>query len=160
MPPFPMSKVPAPPKVVAEGPVKGPKHAKYQHPPSSEFALRLHALYGRRPETRWTNEEAALFLQIKPMYDPADMTALEGYYRAERAKGDSDKGGRHRRDLTTFLRNFAGEVDRARAHQAASQKKVNRYEPKPSNIVPLPIQDEEALRQKGVAAMRATRAAL
>ena len=37
---------------------------------------------------------------------------IERYYCVERAKGGH---GAHRRDLTTFLNNYEGELDRARA---------------------------------------------
>lgn len=135
MPPFPMSKVPSPPKASA-GPLPGPKNAKYKGKPDSEFALRLHALYNRRPETLWTIEEVNLFLQIKPMYCAEDMTALEQYYASERKKGE--EAGRWRRELPTLLRNWTGECDRARQFVLSRQKKATRFDPKPSNIVELP----------------------
>jgi len=43
--------------------------------------------------------------------ETADLVLVESYYTAERKKPD----GVHRRDLGTFLNNFAGELDRARA---------------------------------------------
>lgn len=148
MPAFPMAKVPAPPKQ-SDGPVKGPKNAKYKGRPDSEFALRLHALYNRRPETLWTIEEVNLFLQIKPMYCAEDMTALEQYYAAERKKGEGQNGGRWRRDLPTLLRNWTGEIDRAREFVQAKQRRAKLYDAKPSNIVPMasppePVSEEEA----------------
>ena len=160
MPPFPMSKVPAPPKQ-SDGPVKGPKNAKYRGKPDSEFALRLHRLFNRKPERLWTVEEVNLFLQLKPSYDPEEMTMLETWYAHERKKGVGKEGGWARTALVTLLRNWNTDMDRARAY-ATSRKSHSAN--LTGRVVPFPAQerpaDEEALRAKAVAGLAATRAAL
>ena len=79
--------------------------------PTTEISKRIADLFGRSHATPWSESEiksykAAGRIQI------ADLELIERYYAAERAKGEK---GLHRRDLGTFLNNFAGELDRARA---------------------------------------------
>lgn len=80
------------------------------------IAVRLGALFNRRPDTAWGEDEAKAYRKIPPISED-DFVKLERYYKAERAKGDD---GIHRRDLATFLNNFSGELDRARAHKPFS----------------------------------------
>lgn len=81
---------------------------------SDPKATRLGALFSRRPATAWSDDEVKSYRKIA-IIDDSDFEALERYYKSERAKGDGENGGRHRRDLGTFLNNFAGELDRARS---------------------------------------------
>lgn len=80
--------------------------------PTTEPAIRIAKLFNRRLETRWNDREVQTFKKLGPI-DPGDLSLLESYYAMERSKGEDN--GKHRRDLSTFLNNFAGELDRARA---------------------------------------------
>lgn len=81
--------------------------------PTTEAAKRIATLFGRKLTTEWSEREIRAMRNIGTI-EPADMAAIESYYASERAKGEK---GLHRRDLGTFLNNFAGELDRARARQ-------------------------------------------
>lgn len=90
--------------------------------PKTDIALRLGALFHRRPSTHWSEKE---ILQYKKLYkqgafnDIQDIVLIENYYAAERKKKD---GGLHRRDLYTFLNNFLGELDRATAFKESQHR--------------------------------------
>ena len=71
--------------------------------PKSDAALRIAALFQRRPETAWSVKEVAAFVAIGEI-NPGDLSLIETYYAQERAKGNGDDGGCHRRDLGTFRR--------------------------------------------------------
>jgi hypothetical protein len=83
--------------------------------PKTETALRIGALFKRKPTTPWSEKELK---QYKMLYKAGAFNDVEGlkqiemYYASERKKKE---GGIHRRDLMTFLNNFFGELDRARA---------------------------------------------
>jgi len=94
-------------------PSKPPKNL-----PTTEPAKRIAALFRRRETTLWSDGEVKAFKKIGPI-EIADLELIETYYAAERAKGDD---GRHRRDLSTFLNNFAGELDRARSPKVNGKK--------------------------------------
>lgn len=81
--------------------------------PESDAAKWCAALFHRRLTSPWAPKEITAFLRIGPIA-PDDRALIERYYASERPKGDD---GRHRRDLSTFLDNFAGELDRARAYR-------------------------------------------
>ena len=85
---------------------KPPKASKL---PTTPEAKRIHALFNRKETTAWSDKEIKVFKSLQPM-NPEDLTLIERYYKAERAKPE----GCHRRDLATFLNNYQGEVDRAR----------------------------------------------
>lgn len=145
MPPFPMSRVPSPPKKPLPGQPVNPKKC-----PTKPFSLWVCKLYSRRTTTEWSDEEIAAYRKLTPP-QPDEMAMIEAYYKAERAKGDGEKGGIWRRDILRFLRHFQGELDRARAHHEQSQRKLKRFEPKPDNVVqlpPQPVVPEELARQK------------
>ena len=83
--------------------------------PSTEPAIRIAQLFNRRLTTNWGDREIRQYKKLvkgKAFQDLSDLTLLERYYRSERQKGDK---GIHRRDLQTFLNNFHGELDRAKA---------------------------------------------
>ena len=85
--------------------------------PTTESAKRIAKLFDRRLTTEWNEREIRAMRNIGTI-EPADMAAIESYYASERAKGEK---GLHRRDLGTFLNNFAGELDRARARMPKAQ---------------------------------------
>lgn len=134
MPPFPMTRVPVPTKAASA-------KEKYPKPPESPFAIRVAALFGRKPDRLWFVPEVEAFKALLKAYtyDPADMDMIEAYYKSERSKGRAERGGGiHRSDLVTFVRHFGQELDRARAYHEAKAKRGSRFDPKPSNIVELP----------------------
>lgn len=148
MPPFPMSRVPTPTKAAVA-------KEKYPKPPESPFAIRVAALFGRKPDRLWFVPEVEAFKALLKAYtyDPADMDMIEAYYKSERAKGRAERGGGiHRSDLVTFVRHFGQELDRACAYAEAKQRRAKLYDPKPSNIVPMatppePVSEEEARKR-------------
>ena len=79
--------------------------------PTTEAAQRIAHLFDRRFTTPWSDKEIAAFKKAKPQV--SDFEVIVRYYAQERAKPDNK--GIHRRDLLTFLNNYAGELDRARA---------------------------------------------
>ncbi len=85
--------------------------------PTTEAAKRIAKLFDRRLTTEWNEREIRAMRNIGTI-ELADMAAIESYYASERAKGEK---GLHRRDLGTFLNNFAGELDRARARMPKAQ---------------------------------------
>lgn len=85
--------------------------------PTSPESMAIAKLYRRRESTPWAAKEIRALRAIQPI-DPQELSMVIAYTSAEMAKGDE---GRHRRDLATFLNNYAGEVDRARAKQASIQ---------------------------------------
>lgn len=87
--------------------------------PTSPQALRIAALFRRRPTTPWSAKEVKAYKAIGKI-DPEDLELVCRYTEAERQKGEN---GRHRRDLATFLNNFTGELDRAR------EKPINGHQP-------------------------------
>lgn len=82
--------------------------------PTTQQSQRIAAIFHRKLTTAWSEAEVAKYKRIGIIPED-DLDALERYYAAERAKGNE---GRHRRDLTTFLNNFAAELDRARNYMA------------------------------------------
>jgi uncharacterized protein YdaU (DUF1376 family) len=82
-------------------------------------------LFNRRHTTPWSEKELDAFRLIrKGGITLEDIALIARYYAAERAKGDDPKtGGIHRRDLSTFLNNYNGELDRARQWEASKNRK-------------------------------------
>lgn len=90
---------------------QGGKREKTDNLPTSPQAIRISELFHRRPSTRWSDKEIRAFKAIpREAMDHLDIVCR--YTESERLKGEQ---GRHRRDLATFLNNFTGELDRARA---------------------------------------------
>jgi hypothetical protein len=103
-------------------PLAGGGGGKSKNLPTNPQALRIAALFARRPTTAWSEKEVKEFRAIGEIHDD-DLALMERYYASERAKGDD---GRERRDMGTFLNNFAGELDRAkRAGFTAAPKPVS-----------------------------------
>jgi hypothetical protein len=93
--------------------------------PKTDTALRLGALFHRRPTTHWSDKEVQQYKKLHKLgafNNIQDIVLIEDYYAAERKKKD---GGLHRRDLYTFLNNFLGELDRATAF-SEEQHRVQR----------------------------------
>lgn len=97
-----------PPSTGAKGISEGRSSDRLPTTPQSQ---RIAALFHRRLTTAWSESEVKAYRELGVIAED-DLTAVERYYAAERAKGDE---GRHRRDLGTFLNNFSGELDRAKA---------------------------------------------
>lgn len=85
--------------------------------PKSPEALSVAALFSRRAETEWDEKEISKFKKLfkRGVMTLENMDTLSAYYAAERARNGD---GKHRRDLSTFLNNFDGELDRAVAFKA------------------------------------------
>lgn len=95
--------------------------------PTTEPALRIAKLFSRRITTAWAEKELRAYRKLyKRGYFAAldDLALIERYYAFERRKGDK---GIHRRDLFTFLNNYAGELDRAIAWKANRKPDPTRY---------------------------------
>lgn len=71
--------------------------------------LRLGRLFSRKPTTRWSATELKAWKKIGSV-DEGDLELLERYYEANLPETKDFR----RRDLSTLLNNFAGELDRAR----------------------------------------------
>lgn len=92
--------------------------------PSTQNALRVAALFNRRPTTPWSEKEIKVYKKLvkDALLIEDNMEVIERYYVYERRKGDK---GIHRRDLYTFLNNFSGELDRARAWDEIKRKQLS-----------------------------------
>lgn len=114
-----LSQLPMPIHVEAE---KKPEPLRI---PSSPEARRIAALFNRKLTTPWSVKEIRRFRELGKISGD-DLTAIECYYAAERKFG---RDGVYRRDLYTFLNNFWGELDRARAFTAKASAMKNRETP-------------------------------
>lgn len=86
--------------------------------PTTRTAQRIATLFNRRLTTPWSVAEIKSFKACGNVTD-AELELIEKYYASERAKGEL---GIHRRDLCTFLNNWRGELDRARAFASKTPK--------------------------------------
>lgn len=77
--------------------------------PTSEPAVFIANLFHRKLTTPWSEKEIKSFKKLQP-FDMEELQLVGEYHEAERAIG-----GFNRRDIYTFLNNYTGEVDRARA---------------------------------------------
>ncbi len=123
----------------SEAEATAPKPKKDNLPTSPE-ALAVAILFSRPASRPWSDDEIALFRKATKTgaFSPENMKLITKYYETERKKGDE---GRHRRDLSTFLRNASGELDRAKA-----SKPVNRsleWLDSSTKIVPMTSPEEE-----------------
>lgn len=96
--------------------------------PTTEPAIRIAKLFNRRLSTPWIERDVRAFRNIKGHFE--DLGIIEKYYEAQRKLGDK---GIHRRDLGTFLNNYFGEADRARAweEQTNERKRVEQKRKEP-----------------------------
>lgn len=109
--------------------------------PTTPQAQRIATLFSRRFTTAWSEGEVRAYKKIGNVSE-SDLDLIERYYSRERARGDD---GKHRRDLGTFLNNFTGELDRARAAMAP------RAQPAARQNAPDPEGWREWLTASGVA---------
>lgn len=91
--------------------------------PTTEPAIRIARLFNRRTTTSWSEKEVRQYRKLVKhgcFTTLDDLEVIERYYFVERKK----ENGIHRRDLYTFLNNFSGELDRARAWEQKNKKKI------------------------------------
>jgi hypothetical protein len=117
-------------------------HPKY---PRTSEALRIARLFNRKPTTPWTDKEIRRFRALKKAgcFQGNEFELIEKYYAAERKKPD----GIHRRDLFTFLNNYSGELDRARARAIRLEGIRSR---KPLSPRPPELTDEQIERNRAM----------
>lgn len=114
--------------------------------PTTEPAQRIATLFRRRLSTPWNEKEVRAY---KKLYKDGcfkcldDLSLLERYYVFQRRKGDA---GIHRRDLYTFLNNYGGELDRARAWDEEQREKAKRRVRIPEANGEEPLSDAEFMR--------------
>lgn len=90
--------------------------------PTTEAAKRIATLYKRKHTTPWSVAEIKAFKQCG-VITSEELDLVEKYYTAERLKGDhGPNAGNHRRCLGTFLNNWLGELDKARAFASKTPK--------------------------------------
>ncbi len=93
--------------------------------PTTESAKRISTIFGRRITTPWSDKEVKRYKQLvkdKVLQDLTDIDLIQRYYVYQRKKDN----GIHRRDLYTFLNNFSGELDRARAWDEEMRERLKR----------------------------------
>lgn len=97
--------------------------------PTTEEAKAIAILFHRRLDTAWSGKEIIKFKDLirRQIITTEAIVDIAGYYAHERAKGGD---GQHRRDMQTFLNNFDGELDRARAFK----QNPNAHEKRPANL--------------------------
>jgi len=75
-------------------------------------------MFRRRPDTPWSGKELAAFAHVGPV-NLDDLAIVENRYSAQWPPTNENY---LRTSLLTFLNNFPGEVDRARAFAAAQDR--------------------------------------
>ncbi len=93
--------------------------------PTTEIPDRIARLFNRRPLTPWSEKEVRRYRQLvkdKVLTSVDDLDVIERYYVYQRKR----ENGIHRRDLYTFLNNFSGELDRARAWDEEMRERLKR----------------------------------
>jgi hypothetical protein len=86
-----------------------PKPKPQAHTP---LMLQVGRWFKRRESTKWSKAELQLLREIGTP-DESDLAALEAYYTARH----SPEADYRRRDIITLLRNWNGEIDRARRYK-------------------------------------------
>lgn len=81
--------------------------------PTTEQSKRVADIFHRRHTTPWSEKEIAAYKKLGTI-DPETLATVEAYYKSDEPY--------LRRDLLTFLNNFAGEVDRAMKWKRESRK--------------------------------------
>jgi len=111
---------------ISEEPPKGPpKPTRLSREQKKRMKVKLNtpvmekigAWFGRKPSTLWTLYEAEALVELGHIPEE-DLELLESYYTGDHAQADV-----RRRDITTLLNNWAGELDRARAVANGSRGK-------------------------------------
>lgn len=116
--------------------------------PTSEPARRIATLFHRKLTTAWSEKEIKAFRKLvraKCFETMDELTLIERYYFVERKKGDK---GIHRRDLSTFLNNFSGELDRARAWEHRRKPVFSVELPRRNSAAPAELTDEQIAKNK------------
>ncbi len=93
--------------------------------PETEIAKRISTLFKRRIDTHWSEKEVRRYRQLvkdKCLTNVDQLDLIERYYVYQRKR----ENGIHRRDLYTFLNNFSGELDRARAWDEEMRERLKR----------------------------------
>ncbi len=104
-------------------------------------------LFKRRLDTHWSEKEVKRYRKLikdKVLSDSA-LELIGRYYVYQRKK----ENGIHRRDLYTFLNNFAGELDRAQAWDEDMREKLKRKDRRPLDFednAQKPVDDSEFQR--------------
>ncbi len=97
--------------------------------PSTDTAKRIAILFKRRLDTHWSEKEVKRYRQlVKDRVLSDEALELIGRYYVYQRKQEN---GIHRRDLYTFLNNFAGELDRAQAWDEEIRERLKRKERRP-----------------------------
>ncbi len=110
--------------------------------PTTEIAKRISTLFRRRLDTHWSEKEVRQYKRLikdNVLKDCEQLDLIERYYVYQRKK----ENGIHRRDLYTFLNNFAGELDRARAWDEEMRERAKRRFRKPLEDAGLLPTDEK-----------------
>jgi hypothetical protein len=111
--------------------------------PINPMALRIATIFGRQPETAWSEKEIKSFRNQAMTEEHVSL--VERYYGSERKKRDNIC----RRDLQTLLNNWPGEVDRARTwcqmHPLPGARKVSASR-KEIEFVPPPNDPEAEMK--------------
>lgn len=79
---------------------------------NSPTMIAINSFFGRKPDTLWTVADALKLWKIRP--SPEDVELLARYYREPLDKDEDIR----RRELSTLLNNWFGELDKARSHYA------------------------------------------
>ncbi len=101
--------------------------------PITESAKRISTMFGRRITTEWSEKEVRQYKKLVTGYGwitDENLDVIERYYVYQRKRDN----GIHRRDLYTFLNNFSGELDRARAWDEEMRERAKRKERRPLDI--------------------------
>jgi hypothetical protein len=107
------------------------KESKPDNLPTSNLAKSVATLFHRQPDKPWADLEIAAFkAAIKGGMDESAMIEVMSFYDRERKKADHYC----RTSILTFLRNFGGELDKARADKPRVGKAL---EWTPANVVPM-----------------------
>lgn len=125
--------------------------------PISEPAKRISTLFHRKLTTAWNEREVKAFRKLvrdKHFESMDELALIERYYFVERKKGDK---GIHRRDLSTFLNNFAGELDRARAWEHRRKPVFNVEPTRRGYDASVELTDEQIAKNKAFIADCMTR---
>lgn len=100
--------------------------------PTTEPARRIATLFCRKLSTNWSEKEIKSYKQLvkQECFDTLDdLRLVETYYIFNKKKPDNYL----RRELYTFLNNYLGEVDKARAWAQTHKAKVRKANPPRNN---------------------------
>ena len=78
--------------------------------PKTDHGQRIHRIFNRGPRASWSDKELKALSRLEP-FDDADFNMVEDYYI-------NSGNGYLRAEVQTFLNNYQGEVDKARAWES------------------------------------------